>query len=108
MKERVTRLAPLAAAGLCCVLSEIAGAEAPSIAKAVEALTSVHPIAEVAISPDGKRVIYGSVVTEKRGGADVASSGLWLANAHNGAGAVRLTACPSMQCDEHSAAWSPD
>ncbi len=108
MNERAMGLARLAAAGLCCVLSEIAGAESPSIAKAVEALTSVHPIAEVALSPDGKRVIYGSVVTAKRGGADVASSMLWMANARNGSSAVRLTACPSMECDEHSAAWSPD
>src|SRR5581483_7447166 len=97
-----------ATAAWCCVLSAGAGAQAPSIAKAVEALTSVHPLGEVAISPDGKRVVYGSVVTGKRGGAEVDTSVLWIANTRDGASAVRLTACPDVACDEHGAAWSPD
>jgi dipeptidyl aminopeptidase/acylaminoacyl peptidase len=101
-------LALLAGAGVCCVLSGAVRAETPSIAKAVEALTSVHPFGEVAISPDGKRVVYGTVVTGKRGGAEVDASVLWVANARNGSSAIRLTACPEMACDEHSAAWSPD
>jgi dipeptidyl aminopeptidase/acylaminoacyl peptidase len=48
------------------------------------------------------------VVTGKRGGADVDVSSLWIVNAHDGSGAVRLTACPGSVCDEHGAAWSPD
>lgn len=108
MKKRTMCLAQLAAAGWCCVLSEAAGAQGPSIAKAVEALTSVHPLGEVAISPDGKRVVYGSIVTGKRGGAEVDSSVLWIANARDGSSAARLTACPDVACDEHGAAWSPD
>jgi dipeptidyl aminopeptidase/acylaminoacyl peptidase len=68
----------------------------------------VHPFSEVALSPDGKHVVYGTVVTGKRGGADVDVSSLWIVNAHDGSGAVRLTACPGSVCDEHGAAWSPD
>jgi len=34
-------------------------------------LNSVHPFSEVELSPDGKRLVYGNVVSGKRGGADV-------------------------------------
>jgi dipeptidyl aminopeptidase/acylaminoacyl peptidase len=91
--------------GLC----QAAAAEQPlPIAAALEVLSSVHPLSEVAISPDGKRVVYGNVVTGKRSGADVSVSALWIVNAADGSAAVRLSACPGSVCDEHSAAWSPD
>ena len=80
----------------------------PAISAVLDALNSVHTFSEVALSPDGKRVVYGTVVTGKRGGADVDVSSLWIVNARDGSGAVRLTACPGAVCDEHGAAWSPD
>jgi dipeptidyl aminopeptidase/acylaminoacyl peptidase len=80
----------------------------PAISTVLDALNSVHTFSEVALSPDGKRVVYGTVVTGKRGGADVDVSSLWIVNARDGSGAVRLTACPGSVCDEHGAAWSPD
>ena len=80
----------------------------PAISGVLDALNSVHTLSEVALSPDGKRVVYGTVVTGKRGGADVDVSSLWIVNARDGSGAVRLTACPGSVCDEHGAAWSPD
>ena len=98
-------LAPVAM--LCC--GTLRAAEpSKSTARALEALGAVHQLSEVAISPDGKRVIYGDVVTGKRGGADVDASALWMINALDGSGAMRLTACPGSVCDERSAAWSPD
>jgi len=81
---------------------------APDISSILDALGSVHPFSEVALSPDGNRLVYGNVVTGKRGGADVDVSALWIVNARDGSGAVRLTACPGSVCDEHGAAWSPD
>jgi len=80
----------------------------PAISTVLDALNSVHTFSEVALSPDGKRVVYGTVVPGKRGGADVDVSSLWIVNARDGSGAVRLTACPGSVCDEHGAAWSPD
>lgn len=81
---------------------------APDISSILDALNSVHPFSEVALSPDGKHLVYGNVVTGKRGGAEVDVSALWIVNAHDGSGAVRLTACPGSICDEHGAAWSSD
>jgi len=90
----------------CCSLAK---SDSPlPISAVLDALSSVHPFSEVALSPDGKHVVYGTVVTGKRGGADVDVSALWIVNAHDGSGAVRLTACPGSVCDEHGAAWSPD
>jgi dipeptidyl aminopeptidase/acylaminoacyl peptidase len=82
--------------------------ETPAIASALEALGAVHRFSEVAISPDGRHAVYGSVVAGMRGGAAVDASALWLVDARDGSGASRLTACPGSVCDEHSAAWSPD
>ncbi len=49
--------------GLC----QAATAEQPlPIAAALEVVSSVHPLSEVAISPDGKRVVHVNVVTGKR------------------------------------------
>jgi dipeptidyl aminopeptidase/acylaminoacyl peptidase len=89
-------------------LSPAAAAEAPTLATILDAVNSVHPFSEVALSPDGKHLVYGSVSTGRRGGADVDVSALWLINARDGSGAVRLTACPGSVCDEHAAAWSGD
>ncbi len=80
----------------------------PAISTILDALNAVHPFSEVALSPDGKHLVYGNVVTGKRGDSDVDVSALWMVDAHDGSGAVRLTACPGSVCDEHGAAWSPD
>ena len=40
----------------------------PAISTVLDALNSVHTFSEVALSPDGKRVVYGTVVPGKRGG----------------------------------------
>jgi len=74
----------------------------------LDALSSVHPFSEVALSPDAKRLVYGNVVTGRRDGSDVDVSALWIVNARDGSGAIRLTACPNSVCDEHGAAWSAD
>jgi len=83
-------------------------AQPPSVAEVLDVLGAVHRFAEVAISPDGKWLVYGSVGSGKRGGAEVDTSALWVVNAADGSGATRLTACPGTVCDEHSAAWSAD
>ncbi len=74
----------------------------------LDALAAVHFFSEVALSPDGQRVVYGNVQTGKRGGADVDVSALWIVNAKDGTGRVRLTACPGTVCDERGATWSKD
>jgi len=98
----------VATALLCGMLAKPVAAQPAPVTAVLDALSSVHPFGEVAISPDARRVIYGSVVTGKRGGAEVDVSALWIANANDGTGAARLTACPGSVCDEHGAAWSPD
>jgi Tol biopolymer transport system component len=62
----------------------------------------------VELSPDGKRLVYGNVVSGKRGGADVDVSALWIVDARDGSAPVQLTACPGSICDEYGAAWSSD
>ncbi len=74
----------------------------------LDALGTVHAFGEVALSPDAAHLVYGSVVTGRRGEADVDVSALWIVNARDGSGTLRLTACPGNLCDEHGAAWSPD
>ena len=91
-----------------CMLSGLAAAATPKISDILESLTSVHSIGEVAISPEGNQVVYGTVLTGKRAGADVDVSALWIAKSSDGSGGIRLTACPGSVCDEHGAAWSPD
>ncbi|TLY76146.1 MAG: S9 family peptidase [Gammaproteobacteria bacterium] len=93
---------------LCGMLAKPAAAQGAPVTAVLDTLSSVHPFGEVAISPDARRVVYGSVVTGKRAGAEVDVSALWIAQASDGSGAARLTACPGSVCDEHSAAWSPD
>ena len=83
-------------------------AASPDISSILETLASVRSISEVAISPDGKQVIYGTSITGRKGGADVDVSALWLTDAKHGSPVARLTACPGSVCDEHGAAWSPD
>ncbi|HEY8054081.1 MAG TPA: S9 family peptidase [Steroidobacteraceae bacterium] len=93
---------------LACAGTEAAAAQSLSLPQVLGALSSVHPPGEVAMAPDGKHVVYGSVVTGKRAAAEIDASALWIVSARDGSGAVRLTACPGSVCDEHSAAWSPD
>ncbi len=75
---------------------------------ALKSLQSVQALGEVALSPDGKTLVFGRTIPGKRGGADVDISALFIANARDGSHAVPLTACPGTACDEHGAAWSPD
>ena len=91
-----------------CIPSLAIAAESPGVREAITALTAVHVLSEVAVSPNGERVIYGQLATARRKGAEVEVSTLWLASAKDGSGLTRLTACPGAVCDEHSAAWSPD
>ncbi len=93
------------ASGICGLPIAVA---TPAVTPILDVLNSVHVFNEVALSPDGKRLVYGSVTSGKRDGADVDVSALWLVNARDGSGAVRLTACPGSVCDEHGAAWSAD
>src|ERR1700677_4892630 len=90
------------------MFSGVAAAEPTGVSGILEKLASVRSFGEVVISPDGKRVIYGTSVTGRQGGAEVDVSALWMANAKDGTGATRLTACPQSVCDEHGAAWSAD
>jgi len=85
-----------------------AAGQSPAIVKALSALNSVHAINEVALSPDGRHLVYGALERGKRGGADVDVSALWIVDARDGSHAARLTACAGSTCDEHGAAWSPD
>ncbi len=93
---------------LGCGVAAAAQAPSSSDTALLDTLSAVHPFSEVALSPDGRHVIYGSVVTGKRGGADVDVSALWIVDAKDGSHPTRLTACPGTVCDEHGAAWSPD
>jgi dipeptidyl aminopeptidase/acylaminoacyl peptidase len=88
--------------------SHAQGADSHALDAILDGLNSVHPFSEVASSPDGKRLVYGNVVTGKRAGADVDVSALWIVDAKDGSAPVRLTACPGSVCDEHGAAWSAD
>jgi dipeptidyl aminopeptidase/acylaminoacyl peptidase len=108
MNKNATALGCAAAMLLCCAMPRPAGAAPPFITQALDALNSVHPLGEVALSPDGQRLVYGTVVTGKRAGAEVSVSALWIVDAHDGTQATRLTACAGEACDEHGAAWSPD
>jgi dipeptidyl aminopeptidase/acylaminoacyl peptidase len=92
---------------LGCAAPLAADAPAP-ISAALQALESVHALSEVSISPDGRRVVYGTEVSGMRGGSQVDVSALFLADARDGSHVQRITACPGAVCDEHSVAWSPD
>ena len=93
---------------LCCAEPLVAADEPTPISAALRALESVHALSEVAISPDGRYVVYGTEVSGMRGGSEVEVSALFLADARDGSHVQRLTACPVAACDEHSVAWSPD
>ena len=62
-------------------LSAPTGAATPSVAEVLKSLRTVHSFGEVAISPDGKHVLYGRDITARRADADVDVSGLWVADA---------------------------
>ena len=64
---------------LCGMLAKPAAAQPAPVTAVLDELSSVHPFGEVAISPDARRVVYGSVVTGKRAGAEVDVSALWIA-----------------------------
>jgi dipeptidyl aminopeptidase/acylaminoacyl peptidase len=92
---------------LCCT-SAAQAAPADNIGAALAALKSVHSFVEVALSPDGSKLVYGDTLTGKRGDAEIDASALWIVNAGDGSGPRRLTACPGTACNEHGAAWSPN
>ena len=99
------RFAP---AFLCCSLLPIAADAQTPLSTALQALESVRALTEVAISPDGRHLVYGSVATGTRDGAQVDVTALYLADAHDGSHVQRLTACPGTVCNEQTVAWSPD
>ncbi len=103
---RAASFACLALLSLCAARAHAADSQA--LDRILDGLNSVHPFSEVALSPDGKRLVYGNVVTGKRSGADVDVSALWIVDARDGSAPTRLTACPGSVCDEHGAAWSAD
>jgi dipeptidyl aminopeptidase/acylaminoacyl peptidase len=107
MHERPVVFASSAAV-LCGWLSWPVAAQVPTVTDALASLRAVQRFDEVALSPDGRRAVYGNVVTGKLGGAEVDVSALWVIETRDGSAAVRLTACPGQVCDEHSASWSPD
>ncbi len=86
----------------------VSAAPPAKISAALDALQSVHSLVEVALSPDGRTLIYGDTVKGRRGEAEVDASALWIVDARDGSKPRRLTACPGKTCDEHGAAWSPD
>jgi dipeptidyl aminopeptidase/acylaminoacyl peptidase len=102
------RLAIAALTTLLTATAFSATAQSLPIPQVLRALSSVHPPGEVAMAPDGKHLVYGSVVTGKHADAEFEASALWIVNAKDGSAAVRLTVCPGSVCDEHSVAWSPD
>jgi dipeptidyl aminopeptidase/acylaminoacyl peptidase len=93
---------------LCFAPPLVAADGQATVAAALQALESVHGLSEVAISPDGRYLVYGNAITGTRGGSAVEVSALFLADARDGSHVRRLTACPGAACDEHSVAWSPD
>jgi len=100
---------------LCCLLVLSCGsvplhaaAEPVPISQALEALDSVHALDEVAMSPNGKELVYGTEVAALRNGERAVVSALFLVSARDGSQVRRLTACPGAACDEYSVAWSPD
>jgi len=105
-----TRRLPAISLGALLALTPLtdADADSPGVSRALDALNAVRAINEVALAPDGKRLVYGRLVRGRRGGADVDVSALYILNAKDGSGERRLTACPGAVCDEHGAAWSGD
>jgi dipeptidyl aminopeptidase/acylaminoacyl peptidase len=93
---------------LCCSLSLASVNGQTPVSAALQALESVHAPSEVAMSPDGRHLVYSSVATGTRGGTTVDVSALFLSDARDGSRVERLTACPGAVCDEHSVTWSPD
>jgi hypothetical protein len=76
-----TALACLALLELCATPTQ--AADLPALDAILDGLNSVHPFSEVELSPDGKRLVYGNVVSGKRGGADVDVSALWIVDARD-------------------------
>src|SRR5260370_37969195 len=107
MNKRMTLVSGIATALLYGALAQPAEGRQSGVAAVLDALNSVHAFGEGAISPDGRHVVYGSVVTGTRGGAEGNVSALCTASAQDGSTAVRLTACPGAACDQHSVAASP-
>ncbi|MBV8308111.1 MAG: hypothetical protein JO274_11580, partial [Gammaproteobacteria bacterium] len=64
----MTRLLCLALALLSCASFSLAADAPPAIAAALQALESVHALTEVALSPDGRQLVYGTSLTGSRGG----------------------------------------
>jgi len=89
-----------------------AGAQAQETAAAhfLEGVSGVRPLSEVALAPDGRRLVYGLTEITRRDDTEMSVSALWLIDAHDGSGKTRLTACPppAEPCEEHGAAWSAD
>src|SRR5258708_36443573 len=71
MKRHVTALGCSAAVLMCGAMPQPAAGAPPLIARAIDALNSVHPLGEGAPSPARKRRAYGAALMCTRGGAEV-------------------------------------
>src|ERR1700739_2689587 len=71
-------------------------------------LLQVQEFAQVAISPDGKRVAWGEIQKDKEG-APAGKNLVYVSEYENGGKPLRITAGASgAHFEEHDLAWSPD
>ena len=96
------------AAALSSTASAAAPAARPPLAQVRSALERVHKFDGVAISPDGKRIVWNEAVTERRGPKNVTSEALYVADVARPQSPRRISGCGGAVCDDGSPAWSPD
>src|SRR5947199_4164878 len=79
----------------------------PAIAQAIHAIGAATSFAQVAISPDGKKVAW---VEELRGknGNDSGNSAIFVSTLDGKSAVRKITASPAAPRSEHDIAWSPD
>ena len=80
----------------------------PSLASVRAALGTVHSFNQVAISPDGKSLAWDESITIHRGGKDVTTQAISLADVRQPGVGRRIESCPGRVCDDASFVWSPD
>src|SRR2546421_3910118 len=74
---------------LCGVLAKAAAAQPAPVTAVLGTLSSVHSFSEGAISPDARRVGYGSVGSGKRGGGGGGGAARWVSQTQDGARGAR-------------------
>ena len=78
-----------------------------SVEKAIEALSVASSFAQVAISPDGKRVAWVERLRDK-GGAETGNSAIYATTIDGKAPARKITASSRAARAESDIAWAPD